>query len=240
MSWAESLAQRVKALDARPVAEVDREILDELEFHVEMCTLDGIRSGLSPAAAREAALSKFGDFERVRRRCRRALLGERIMLQRIQAVLLVILLVAVIALGYQAYTVQRANQQTLTDLRTAIAQLTASAPVTDWRADRPSVVETFPASGATDVDPATAEIRVTFNKAMADGNWSWVRFSDKTFPTSAGEIHYAEGAKTCVMPVKLEPGKKYILWLNTAKFQNFKDTEGRPAEPYLLTFTTRR
>jgi hypothetical protein len=41
------------------------------------------------------------------------------------------------------------------------------------------------------------------------------------------------------MPVTLEPGTKYVVWFNTASYQNFKDTDGRPAEPYLLTFTTR-
>jgi RNA polymerase sigma-70 factor (ECF subfamily) len=230
---------RVKALDCQSIAEIDREIVDELEFHVEMRTLDGIRAGMSPAAAREAALAKFGDFERIRRRCHRTLLGERIMLQRIQAVIMVVLLLAVVALGYQNYMAQRANEQTLADLRAALTKLSASAPVSDWHADRPRVVETSPASGATDVDPATSEIRVTFNKAMADRSWSWVQVSKEAFPETAGEIRYLDDMKTCVMPVKLEPGKKYVVWFNTAKFQNFKDVDGRPAEPCLLTFTTR-
>ncbi len=85
-----------------------------------------------------------------------------------------------------------------------------------------------------------AEIRVTFNKPMADQSWSWVQLSNDSFPESTGEIHYMEDEKTCVMPVKLEPGKKYIIWLNSANYHNFKDSDGRPAEPYLLTFTTRK
>ena len=93
---------------------------------------------------------------------------------------------------------------------------------------------TFPASGAADVDPATAEIRVTFDHAMAKGSWSWVQTSKETFPESAGDVHYWDDGKTCVMPVKLEPGTKYVIWLNTNKYQNFKDTEGRAAEPHML------
>ena len=102
------------------------------------------------------------------------------------------------------------------------------------------VVATFPESGATAVDPALADVRVTFSKAMADQSWSWVQLSKEAFPESAGDVHYVDDGTTCVMPVKLQPGKKYIIWFNSANYQNFKDTEGRPAEPYLLTFTTRQ
>jgi hypothetical protein len=40
--------------------------------------------------------------------------------------------------------------------------------------------------------------------------------------------------------VTLGPGKKYVVWLNTENYQNFKDSDGRPAVPHLLTFTTRK
>ena len=46
--------------------------------------------------------------------------------------------------------------------------------------------------------------------------------------------------RTCVLPVKLEPGKTYAIWLNSQKFGNFKDTDGRSAVPYLLVFRTGR
>ena len=239
MSWVDTLTDCVKSLDARPIAEIDREIIDELEFHVAMRTQDGVCAGLSPTAAREAALAKFGNFERIHGQCRRTLLGERIMLQRIQTVLTAALLVAVAWLGYANYTAQRANEQSLAALQATIAELSHSSPASDWRADRPQVVETFPANGAANVDPATSEIRVTFNKTMAAGAWTWMHASHETFPESAGDVHYLPGTQTCVMPVKLEPGKKYVVWLNTTKFQNFVDVEGRPSEPYLLTFTTR-
>ena len=32
----------------------------------------------------------------------------------------------------------------------------------------------------------------------------------------------------------------YALWLNSAKFGNFKDAEGRAAVPYLLVFKTKK
>jgi len=67
----------------------------------------------------------------------------------------------------------------------------------------------------------------------------FLRSSPESYPEAAGEVHYLEGLKTCVMPVKLEPGTKYVVWFNTTDYQNFKDREGRPAVPQLLTFTTR-
>lgn len=102
----------------------------------------------------------------------------------------------------------------------------------------PVVVSTWPRSGNTQVDPSTTEIRVTFSKEMTDGNWSWTQISDESFPERNGEIRYLEDKRTCVMPVKLKPGRTYVTWLNSARFGNFKDTAGRSAVPYLLVFET--
>lgn len=50
--------------------DVDDEVAEELEFHLEMRTHEYIARGFEPAAAREAALRRFGDLERVRITCR--------------------------------------------------------------------------------------------------------------------------------------------------------------------------
>ena len=55
-----------------------------------------------------------------------------------------------------------------------------------------------------------------------------------------GKPKYLADKRTCVLPVKLEPGKTYAIWVNSEKFGNFKDTEGRPAVPYLLVFRTKK
>lgn len=44
----------------------------------------------------------------------------------------------------------------------------------------PSVVESTPASGDMNVDPATSEISITFSEPMADGRMSWA-YEDKEF-----------------------------------------------------------
>jgi putative ABC transport system permease protein len=49
---------------------VEDEVAEELAFHLEMRTREHIARGLDPAAAREAALRRFGDFERVKAACR--------------------------------------------------------------------------------------------------------------------------------------------------------------------------
>ena len=41
------------------------------------------------------------------------------------------------------------------------------------------------------------------------------------------------------MPVKLEPGKTYVVGVNSERFRNFKDEKGHPALPYLIVFRTK-
>lgn len=104
----------------------------------------------------------------------------------------------------------------------------------------PVVVKTVPQAGSSDVDPKTTEIRVTFSKAMQDKSWSWVQLSEETFPGMNDKPKYLDDQRTCVLPVKLKPGKTYAIWLNTEDFQNFKDANGQAAVPYLLVFQTKK
>ena len=103
----------------------------------------------------------------------------------------------------------------------------------------PKVLKTVPEADAKDVDPALTEIKVTFSKDMRDGSWSWTQRNSENYPEVTGKPHYVD-KRTCVLPVKLEPGKTYWIGLNSARFANFKDAEGRPAAPYPLSFTTRQ
>ena len=103
----------------------------------------------------------------------------------------------------------------------------------------PVVVGTLPASGDTDVDPTLREIRVRFSKPMLDSGWSWAIWTPESFPTRTGEPHFLEDHRTCVLPVRLQPGRTYSLWINSDRHRNFQDTEGTAAVPYLLTFQTR-
>jgi RNA polymerase sigma-70 factor (ECF subfamily) len=103
----------------------------------------------------------------------------------------------------------------------------------------PVVVKTIPAAGADDVDPKLTEIQVTFSKDMLDDSWSWVRQSEETMPKLDGKPKYLKDKRTCVLPVKLEPGHTYVLWINSTEFQNFVGEDKHPAVPYLLAFRTK-
>jgi len=102
----------------------------------------------------------------------------------------------------------------------------------------PVVVKTVPVAGTADVDPGLTELRVTFSKPMADGSWSWSTWGEENFPETTGQAHYLADGRTCVLPVKLKPGKFYASWLNSDKFHGFADRNGHPAVPYLFTFET--
>lgn len=104
----------------------------------------------------------------------------------------------------------------------------------------PVVVKTIPQSGAVNVDPATKEIVVVFAKEMTDGSWSWSTAGKNNYPGSTGKPSYRADKRSCVLPVKLEPGKDYAIWVNSAKFNNFKDASGKSAVPYLLVFRTKK
>jgi RNA polymerase sigma-70 factor (ECF subfamily) len=104
----------------------------------------------------------------------------------------------------------------------------------------PSVVKTIPEAGSANVDPSLTEIRVTFSKdMMTERMWSVCQISKETFP-QVGDIHYASDKRTCVVPVKLEPGKTYVLWFNRGQFNSFRDTRNNPSVPYMLVFETRK
>jgi hypothetical protein len=249
MSWLQTIAVFPQPPDSRPIPQVEQEILDELQFHVEMRTLDNISAGMSALEAGENALDRFGDFKRIHKICRRTLLGERIMLQRIQTVLTLALLGAVIFLGVEFYRGQRANEASIALMMQSLEKIANAAPKENLPAPMqtnvalnespPVVTETIPRNGDNAVDPSITEIRVIYNKKMTDGSWSWSQISDETFPETTGNARYEADGKTCVLPVKLQPGKEYVIWLNSENFGNFKDSDGHSAVPFCLRFQTR-
>ncbi len=102
----------------------------------------------------------------------------------------------------------------------------------------PVVVKTVPEAGSTEVAPGVVEIKVVFSKKMTDRSWSWSSAWEKSDAEVVGKPKYDADGKTCILKVKLEPGRTYGYWLNSQKFKNFKDTSGQPAVPYLLVFKT--
>jgi hypothetical protein len=103
----------------------------------------------------------------------------------------------------------------------------------------PKVIDTYPKNGAQNVDTSLKEIWVKFDTPMKDKSWSWCYDDKAKFPQLAGKPYYNDSITKCILPVKLESGKEYIIWINTSKNKDFKDVEGNPAEPYKFTFKTK-
>jgi Bacterial Ig-like domain len=114
----------------------------------------------------------------------------------------------------------------------------AQTAAPDVDAIAPVVVKTVPEAGSKEVPAGDLEIKVTFSKEMTDQSWSWCAAWQNSEAKSVGQPHYEADHKTCVLKVKLEPGKTYGWWINSQKYQAFRDTQNRPAVPYLLTFKT--
>lgn len=103
----------------------------------------------------------------------------------------------------------------------------------------PVVVKTFPVAGDELVATSTKELRITFSKDMLTNNmWSCVMISKSTFPKVSGKIKFDTDKRTCIIPVTLEENKTYALWINSKKFNSFRDVSNKPAIPYLLVFQT--
>ncbi len=88
----------------------------------------------------------------------------------------------------------------LTEVTTPAASVAAEGP--------PRIVAMTPAVGATNVDPATSEIVVTFDRDMMPG-FSWTGGGPEFPPIAHGKGPYWRNARMAVLPVKLEPGHYY-------------------------------
>lgn len=103
--------------------------------------------------------------------------------------------------------------------------------------ERPKVVKFEPENGATDLDPKTTrELRVTFDRDMGN-SYSWCNESTG-FPEITAPPRWVD-KRTCALPVKLEQGYEYVLWINSENYGGFASMEGIGAEPVRYTFTTR-
>ncbi len=116
-----------------------------------------------------------------------------------------------------------------------------SAPVGQAEAtgDPPQIVSTSPADGAQEVDPATTEVTVTFDRDMGP-SFTW-NGDGPEFPFVPKSKPFWRDRRTCVLPVKLEAGHNYQLGLNTfsPNFEAFRSAGGVRALPKTIEFATR-
>jgi RNA polymerase sigma factor (sigma-70 family) len=110
-------------------------------------------------------------------------------------------------------------------------------PITSVADAAPAIVSTTPPAGATDVDPALTEIRITFSKEVDTARFEALGTVDKErFPTTtAAASASAEDKHIWTLPVKLEAGKTYVI-----PVFNATGSEKRRSFPYVLVFETKR
>lgn len=112
----------------------------------------------------------------------------------------------------------------------------ADAPAAQATGSAPEIVSVSPAIGAQEVDPATTEIRVSFDQDMGTGGYSWTG-GGEMFPKTAGKPEWVDN-RTCVLHVALEPAKVYRVGINSKSHQNFRGENGIPARPRAIYFAT--
>lgn len=128
---------------------------------------------------------------------------------------------------------------TLTDAQSQ-PQPAAAAPKQASEANPqgpPKIIATSPRLGDTDVDPATTEITVTFDRDMS-GGMSWTGGGPEFPAGRQGQNCHWRDRRTCVFPTTLEAGKYYRLGINSKSHQNFRSASGQPARPSVIRFTT--
>jgi hypothetical protein len=123
---------------------------------------------------------------------------------------------------------------TLTDAQTGNNPTTTTSEKADAP---PHIIATSPKIGTTNVDPALNEITVTFDRDMEQG-MSWVGGGPELPKSPEGAKFHWRDKRTCVMPVKLEPGHFYRVGINSTRYRNFRSQNAIPVTPSAITFRT--
>lgn len=113
--------------DSRDDQQIDAAIDDELTFHIEQATREFVEAGQSDDNAKVNALARFGDVQQIKAQCKCIALEERIMLQRLNFVLMLVVLLAVAFVSVQMYLTQRHNTLALQTIVTDIADMKVPA-----------------------------------------------------------------------------------------------------------------
>lgn len=102
----------------------------------------------------------------------------------------------------------------------------------------PQITKMVPENGATDVDPESKAIRITFNVPMGKG-MSWVG-GGASFPEGLADEKpkWTSDGRTCILPVTLKPDNQYKLGLNSLQHVNFQSKWGVPLAPVNYEFKT--
>ena len=115
------------------------------------------------------------------------------------------------------------------------AALAAAGGAAQSQTGAARVVATSPAVGAQ-APASTSVLSVTFDRPMQP-SWSFAG-RPQDAPTYVSQPSLSADGRTISVAVQLQPGRSYVVWLNSESYKNFRDAQGHPAEPFRLTFST--
>lgn len=103
--------------DGRTAAQIEADVREELDGHVDKLVEEQVRIGVSEDDARREAAAMFGDVDRYAAECRRIALGDRLLVRRLMSLACLALLATT---GYLGWRVWQSEQQAR-DLRRQLA-----------------------------------------------------------------------------------------------------------------------
>ena len=103
---------------------------------------------------------------------------------------------------------------------------------------QPNVVTTTPSNGAM-ISPGRFLLRVTFDRPMLQGSYSFVRVSPDTYPDCDKRPMLSADGRTFTLRCTARAGGRYEVWFNRAAFMNFRSVEGVRAKQHRLTFSAK-
>ena len=106
---------------------------------------------------------------------------------------------------------------------------------------QPRIVATSPAQNAV-IKPGPYTLVVTFDRPMLAESYSFVQSSEGLYPhCGKAKPQQSSDRRSYSLQCTAKSGEQYVVWLNRARFANFKDATTRiPATPYRLSFSVSR
>ncbi len=129
----------------RPKHEIEAEVREEIEFHLAL-TAERIaeEERLDADSAKAEALKRFGDPESITKECTRIALKERIMLQRINTVLIALVAIGLLVVGIGTWQQQAQTAAAFEQINEKLTGMAAVQPETPPAAAEPEPAQPTP------------------------------------------------------------------------------------------------
>ena len=120
----------------------------------------------------------------------------------------------------------------------AVVWLGLVTPASAISPHRPCVTASNPKDGQVGVGPGLKTVAVTFNRRMSTRSDGWSGHGP-SYPTVRGRSYWDQDRRTCTLPVRLSPGRCYVVGINEGSETGFEGRHGARALPYTIVFATR-